>query len=280
MPLAFSGGIRSSVTKVLDGFRNEIRARGAVTERTMFDLTTGTIERPFRDKHASATVLSVATHAVALGSVAWVVLFSATDKLPQVPSMMAVVAEAPVPLPPPPPPPPAAKAAKPAQVSKPAPNTGPTFTVPSEIPVGIQPESGIDLGGEGGVVGGVEGGIPGGVLGGLIGAMVNEAPPPPPPPAPAKPRRVGGEIQAPALISRVEPLYPGVAVSGKITGTVILEATVDEAGAVTAVSVLRSLPVLDQAAVKAVRQWRYQPLVLNGKPEPFILVVTVTFSLR
>jgi periplasmic protein TonB len=152
--------------------------------------------------------------------------------------------------------------------------------VPSEIPVGIQPESGIDLGGEGGVVGGVEGGIPGGVLGGLIGGMVNEAPPPPPPPAPAKPRRVGGEIQAPALISRVEPIYPGVAVSGKITGTVILEATVDDAGAVIDVKVLRSLPVLDQAAVKAVRQWRYQPLVLNGKPEPFILVVTVTFSLR
>ena len=149
----------------------------------MFDLTAGTIERPFRDTHASATVLSVATHAVALGSVAWVVLFSVTDKLPQVPSMMAFVAAAPVPLPPPPPPPPAAKAAKAAQVSKPAPTTGPTFTVPSEIPVGIQPESGIDLGDEGGVVGGVEGGIPGGVLGGLIGGMVNEAPPPPPPPA-------------------------------------------------------------------------------------------------
>ena len=246
----------------------------------MFDLTTGTIERPFRDRRASATVLSVAAHTVALGSVAWVVLFSATDQLPQVPSMMAFVAAAPAPLPPPPPPPPAAKAAKAAQVSKPAPTTGPTFTVPSEIPVGIQPESGIDLGDEGGVVGGVEGGIPGGVLGGLIGGMINEAPPPPPPPPPAKPRRVGGDIQAPALISRVEPDYPPVAVSGKISGIVILEATVDEAGAVTAVSVLRSLPVLDKAAVKAVRQWRYQPLVLNGKPESFIVVVTVTFSLR
>ena len=184
-------------------------------------------------------------------------------------------------LPPVPPPSTPAPATSPVakEVPKPAPTTGPTFTVPSEIPVGIQPESGIDLGDEGGVVGGVEGGIPGGVLGGLIGGMVNEAPPPPPPP-PAKPRRVGGDIQAPALISRVEPNYPPVAVSGKITGTVILEATVDEAGAVTAVSVLRSLPVLEQAAVKAVRQWRYQPLVLNGKPEPFVLVVTVTFALR
>ena len=243
----------------------------------MFDLTAGTIDRPFRDSHASATVLSVATHAAVLGSIAWVVLFSVSDKLPEVPSMMAFVASAPAPAPPPPPPP-AAKAAKAAQVSKPVPTTGPTFTVPTEIPVGIQPESGIDLSDEGGEVGGVEGGIPGGVLGGILGGMINEVPPPPAPPA--KPRRVGGELQAPALIHRVEPDYPGVAVAGKISGTVILEATVNESGAVTDVHVLRSILLLDQAATKAVRQWRYQPLVLNGQPVPFILVVTVTFSLR
>ena len=245
----------------------------------MFDLTAGTVDRPFRDQHASATMLSVVTHVAIVGSVAWVLLFSVSDKLPEVPSMMAFVAAAPAPLPPPPPPPPAAKTAKPAQASKPVPSTGPTFTVPSEVPVGIQPESGIDLSDEGGVVGGVEGGIPGGVLGGILGGMINEAPPPPPP-LPPKPRRVGGDIQAPALVSRVEPDYPAVAVSGKISGTVILEATVDAAGVVTDVSVLRSLPVLDQAAVKAVRQWRYQPLVLNGTAVPFVLVVTVTFSLK
>jgi protein TonB len=192
--------------------------------------------------------------------------------------MMAFVAAAPIPSAPPPPPPPAAKAAKAAQISKPVPTTGPTFTVPTEIPVGIQPESGIDLSDEGGVVGGVEGGIPGGVLGGILGGMINEAPPPPPPPA--KPKRVGGELQTPALIHRVEPEYPGVAVGGKVSGTVILEATVNESGAVTDVTVLRSIQVLDQAAIKAVKQWRYQPLVLNGQPVPFILVVTVTFSLR
>jgi protein TonB len=150
--------------------------------------------------------------------------------------------------------------------------------VPAEIPVGIQPESGIDLGDEGGVVGGVEGGIPGGVLGGVLGGMVTEVPPPPPPPM--KPKRVGGELQAPALIRRVEPDYPGVAVAAKVSGTVILEATVNETGAVTDVTVLRSIILLDQAAIKAVKQWRYEPLTLNGQPVPFILVVTVTFSLR
>jgi protein TonB len=245
----------------------------------MFDLTAGRIDRPFRDSHTSATVLSVATHVAVLGSIAWVVLFSVSDKLPHVPTMIAFVAEAPVPSPPPPPPPPATKAAKAAPVSKPMPTTGPTFTVPAEIPVGIQPESGIDLSHEGGEVGGVEGGIPGRVLGGILGGMINEAPPPLPPP-PAKPKRVGGELQAPALIHRVEPDYPGVAVSGKVSGSVILEATVNEAGVVTDVNVLRSILLLDKAAIKAVRQWRYQPLVLNGQPVPFILVVTVTFSLR
>jgi periplasmic protein TonB len=205
-------------------------------------------------------------------------VFSVSDKLPEVPAMIAFVAEAPVPSPPPPPPPPASKPARAAQVSKPLPTAGPMFTVPTEIPVGIQPETGIDLSDEGGVVGGVEGGIPGGVLGGIIGGMVTEAPPPPP--APMKPKRVGGDIQAPALIRRVEPNYPGVAVSAKVSGTVILEATVDEAGAVTDVSVLRSISLLDQAAIKAVKQWHYEPLMLNGRPVPFILVVTVTFSLR
>jgi periplasmic protein TonB len=244
----------------------------------MFDLTAGTIERPFRDKHASATLLSVATHVAIIGGVAWVVLFSAVDTLPQVPSMMAFVAAAPAPSPPPPPPPPAPKGMKAAQASKPVSTTGPTFSVPTEIPVGIQPESGIDLGDEGGVVGGVEGGIPGGVLGGILGGMVTEAPPPPPPPM--KPRRVGGELQAPALIKRVEPDYPSVAVAAKVSGTVILEATVNEAGVVTDVHVLRSIILLDQAAIKAVKQWQYEPLTLNGQPVPFILVVTLTFTLR
>ncbi len=244
----------------------------------MFDLTADTLERPFRDKHVSATLFSIATHAAVLGSIAWVVLFSVNDTLPHVPAMMAFVAEAPVPSPPPPPPPPASRGTRAAQPAKPVSTTGPTFTVPAEIPVGIQPETGIiDLGGEGGVVGGVEGGIPGGVLGGFLGGIVAEVLPPPPPP---KPRRIGGDIQAPALLHRVEPNYPRVAISGKVSGTVILEATVNEAGAVTEVQVLRSILLLDQAAVRAVKQWRYQPLVLNGQPVPFILVVTLTFSLR
>jgi protein TonB len=207
-------------------------------------------------------------------------MFSVSETMPEVPAMMAFVAEAPAPPPPPPPPPPPASVARAAQ-AKPVPTNGPTFVAPAAIPVGIQPESGIDLfDGEGGVVGGVEGGIPGGVLGGVLGGMVAEVLPPPPPPPPKAPTRIGGDIKPPALIHRVEPEYPPVAVSGKIQGLVILEAEVNEAGVVTDVRVLRPMLLLDEAAIKAVKQWRYQPLVLNGTPVPFILTVTLNFSLR
>jgi protein TonB len=91
--------------------------------------------------------------------------------------------------------------------------------------------------------------------------------------------RVGGQIKAPALISRVEPVYPQLAQAGHLEGVVILEATVDEAGCVAYVRVLRSAGLLDDAAVGAVRQWRYSPLTLNGHPESFVLTVTVAFHL-
>jgi protein TonB len=244
----------------------------------MFALTAGTVDRPFRESHAAATVLSVAIHVLTLGSIVWFVFFTSADKIPEVPTVMAFVATAAPP--PPPPPPPAARTERASQPSKPTPTSGPTFLAPAEIPVGIQPESGFDMGDEGGVVGGVEGGIPGGVPGGILGGVTVTDVMPPPPPPPPKPRRVGGDLQAPALIHRVEPTYPGVAVSAKVTGLVILEATVDETGAVSDVKVLRPIPLLDEAAIKAVKQWRYQPLMLNGIPVPFILTVTLTFSLR
>ena len=245
----------------------------------MFDLTAGN-HRPAFPRQARVSHGAFESPFMLSSSAAssWIMLFSISDKLPAVPTMMAFVAEAPPPSVPPPPPPP--KAAKAAAPSRPFPTAGPTLTAPAAIPVGIRPETALDLGDEGGVVGGVEGGIPGGVLGGLLGGVMTEVMPPPPPPAPAKPRRVGGDLQAPALIHRVEPDYPGMAVSGKVSGTVILEATVDEAGSVTDVKVLRSILLLDKAAIKAVRQWRYQPLLLNGQPISFILTVTVSFSLR
>jgi protein TonB len=129
-----------------------------------------------------------------------------------------------------------------------------------------------------GVAGGVPGGVPGGVIGGVVGG-IPEVPPPPPPPAPRAPVRAGGQIQAPALVKRVPPVYPSMAVNAQVQGVVILEATVGRDGRVEDVEVLRSVPLLDKAAIEAVRQWEYEPLLLNGRAERFLLTVTVSFSL-
>jgi protein TonB len=105
-------------------------------------------------------------------------------------------------------------------------------------------------------------------------------PPEPPPPAVIKPMPVGGNIKAPARLSYADPIYPQIAVAAKIEGMVILEATIDESGVVRDVKVLRSIPMLDRAAMDAVKRWRYTPTRLNGVAVPILLTVTVTFSLR
>ena len=91
---------------------------------------------------------------------------------------------------------------------------------------------------------------------------------------------MGGQIQAPALARRVDPIYPDVAVAARIRGVVILEANVDRDGRVIDVRVLRTANrLLDHAAITAVGQWQYKPLILNGTPEPFVLTVVLTFNL-
>jgi periplasmic protein TonB len=181
--------------------------------------------------------------------------------------------------PPPPPPPPAARsrAQRAADVPTPPPRDD-VLRAPVEVPQDLPPpeiDLGTDLGVEGGVAGGVEGGIAGGVVGGIVGGVVGNLPTPAP-----EPVRVGGHIKAPALLQRVEPLYPPLATRGRIQGTVIIEARVDDRGQVTEARVLRGLPLLDGAAVDAVRQWRYRPLLLNGQRWPFIVTVTVNFRLN
>ena len=101
-----------------------------------------------------------------------------------------------------------------------------------------------------------------------------------PPELPRQPIRPGGKISAPTRLSYANPVYPNIAIAAKIDGTVILEATIDETGVVRDVTVLRSIPMLDQAAIEAVKKWRYTPTRLNGVAVPILLTVTVTFSLR
>ncbi len=145
---------------------------------------------------------------------------------------------------------------------------------PAEAPSGIQPEPAVEpfaapLPGDG-----QNGGAPEAVL------PVPEPPTPvavEPPPAPV---RVGGSIAAPAKIVSVAPEYPAIARAARISGVVILEATIGEDGRVRDVHVLRSIPLLDQAAIDAVRQWLFTPTLLNGQPVPVVMTVTVDFALR
>ena len=94
-----------------------------------------------------------------------------------------------------------------------------------------------------------------------------------------QPVRVGGQIKAPTQIKKVQPVYPAEAQAAKVQGIVIMEATIGVDGRVTDAKVLRSVPLLDQAAVDAVRQWEYTPTLLNGTAVPIIMTVTVTFNL-
>jgi protein TonB len=183
------------------------------------------------------------------------------------------------PPPPPPPPPPARAPVVPRRAPVPPPVDTTKLVAPLEVPDVLPvPEGSLDVGFgvEGGVPGGVEGGVPGGVVGGIVGGLPLGPPPPPPP----KVVRVGGNLAAPALEKRVDPAYPELAREARVHGVVILEARVDTRGRVAAVKVLRGQPLLDEAAVAAVRQWRYRPLLLNGQPIEFILTVTVNFQFR
>jgi len=118
-------------------------------------------------------------------------------------------------------------------------------------------------------------GVPGGDL---------LAPPLPvvPPPAvqPKEVVRVGLGVTAPQKIRHVAPIYPPIALAARREGVVILEAVIGEEGSVRDVKVLRSVPLLDQAAIDAVRQWRFSPTLLSGEPVPVVMTVTVAFRLN
>jgi TonB family protein len=102
--------------------------------------------------------------------------------------------------------------------------------------------------------------------------------PPAGPPAPNAPVRVGGNLKQPAKIADAAPVLPEIARQAGIRGIVIIEITIGTDGAIRDAKILRSIPLLDQAALDAVRQWRYEPTLLNGAPVPVIMNVTVNFQ--
>jgi periplasmic protein TonB len=103
-------------------------------------------------------------------------------------------------------------------------------------------------------------------------APVNTTPPPP--------VRLHSGIRAPDKVVKVAPIYPQVAREARREGVVILEAVIDASGNVTSVRVLKGDPLLDQAALDAVQQWKFTPARLNDEAIPLVMTVTVQFKLQ
>lgn len=227
-------------------------------------------DTPAFARRAGVVPFSVAAHVVVIG-VAVLVPAIAIGALPDPrASLLFVDHEAVIPVVPPPP------------VLGARPHTATRSGVPIEAPNGLPPvdaEPVTTSAGDGaylddgtGVFDGVVDGLPGG-----DGALVGELAPPPPI---QKPVRAGGVIKAPVKIRDVAPVYPDIARTARVQGTVTIEATIDPMGHVTDTRVLRSVPLLDQAALTAVRQWEFTPTRLNGEPVAVIMTVTVQFRLN
>jgi len=194
------------------------------------------------------------------------------------------------PPPPPPPPPPPAAAPKVVKVIPRQFDAG-RLMAPKVVPkeVAMIKEEELPPPSSGGVVGGVPGGVPGGspggVIGGIIGSVPTAAPPPPPPPVKVEKAvtvqriRVGGNVQQAKLIRQPRPIYPPLAKQARISGHVILNAIIGKDGTIQNLSVASGHPLLIPAALDAVKQWVYQPTLLNGEPVEVVTQIDVNFTL-
>jgi len=210
-----------------------------------------------------------------------------TEALPK--ASLVNMLTAPAPPPPPPPPPPPVQQIKVVHVA-PRQFNGQTLQAPREIPkqVAVIVEDALPPSSIGGVPGGVPGGIPGGVPSGIV-SSIGAAPPPPPPPPPVKevkpkqdgPVKIGGAVQAAKLVKKVTPSYPPIAKQARIQGTVLLQAIIGKDGTVQNLKLVSSTsPLLVQNAMDAVKQWVYQPTLLNSEPVDVITEITVNFTLQ
>jgi len=207
-----------------------------------------------------------------------------TDVLPK--AQLVSFLQAPAPPPPPPPPPPPVQKV----IVKVAPRQfdAGRLTAPKEIPknVAVIVEEALPPSVGANQVGGVPGGVPGGLGGGLIGGIGIGAPPPPPPPKvvevkPATPSRirVGGNVQGAKLVKKPTPVYPPLAKQARIQGTVKFQAVIGKDGTIQNLQLVSGHPLLVAAAQDAVKQWVYQPTLLNGDPVEVATEIDVNFTL-
>ena len=219
------------------------------------------------------TTFSFILEAVIVGIMVLIPLLF-TEALPKAQLMMALVA----PPPPPPPPPPPAEVHVVKQVQTDLVNG--QLRTPTKIPKKVEmikeEEAPPPMTG---VVGGVPGGVPGGQMNGVIGGIISNAPMAVPKVATPTRIRVSQGVTAGLVIKKVNPTYPPLARTARVQGSVLLAAVIGKDGTIQNLHVVSGHPLLTQAALDAVRQWRYKPYILNGEPVEVDTQVTVNFTL-
>jgi protein TonB len=224
-----------------------------------------------RSRLSGSVPISIALHLVAL-LLFLIIPLTANMILPDpashLPDYMRVA-----PMPPPPP------AVRPRSSAAPEPRRADASnSAPTTAPTSIKPDA--DAPGDVPDTGGIPsfGGVPGGL--GLLPGASTTIVQPPEPPRPNPPVRVADLPVSPRKIVDARPVYPEIARSARVEGTIIMEAVLDTNGRVTQVRVLKSVPMLDQAALDAVRQWRYTPSLYGGHPVSVLMTITVRFTLQ
>jgi protein TonB len=247
------------------------------------DSLIGSSDRQSRNRKWLLLPISLLVHALVIAALVVVPLVVAETQLPG-PQVTNVLVMAPIlpPPPPPPPPPPArgrgAGGAKPTEARKN--EEPPVFSGRLLAPVGVPEmtageeggdfgvEGGVPGGVPGGVAGGVEGGVVGGVLGGVLGGALTDE----------QPFFVSGK-NVPKLIRQVNPEFPREAFAARVQAVVIVEAMTDIYGRVVRARIISGHPVFTDAVLAAVRQWLYEPYIVDGVPRPILFTVSITFGL-
>lgn len=229
--------------------------------------------RKLKTKRPATAVFSFGLQAVIIGIMILIPLLF-TEALPKTQLMTFLVA--PPPPPPPPPPPAAVKVVK--QVETDIVNN--QLRTPTKIPKKVEMIKEEEAPPSVGVVGGVPGGIPGGQMGGVIGGIIGNTPVAVPKVATPQRVRVSQGVTQGMVLKRVQPMYPQMAKIARVQGPVVLAAIIGKDGTIQNLHVISTAsPLLNQAALDAVKQWRYRPYILNGEPVEVDTQITVNFTL-
>ena len=219
---------------------------------------------PVGDNRPYTVLVSILAHSLIIVAAIMVPVMASDVVMPQKYSLITF--RDPPPLPPPMPPPGNTPRPSAADVQP---------SIPVAAPDGIRKEEPIEPASAPGNDVSQNAGFVPGVVDGLLVPLS-----PPPPAAEQAPIRPGGDIQPPTKVKDAAPLYPAIARAARVQGLVIIEATIDVNGRVQDARILRSIPLLDAAALDAVRQWQYTPTRLNGMPVAVVMTVTVNFRLQ